>query len=53
MKKFLVMLTIAATLFGFGCGGKKCVFNSQTTPAIYEATFVESSNSGEVMVKAS
>ena len=53
MKKFLAVLTIAATVFGFGCGGKKCVFNSQTTPAIYEATFVESSNSGEVMVKAS
>ncbi len=43
------MLVLALCLAG--CSNK-CDFKKQQTPALYEATFVESSGTGEMMIKA-
>lgn len=43
------MLVLALCLAG--CSSK-CDFKKQQTPALYEATFVESSGTGEMMIKA-
>ena len=49
MRKFLVfMLVLALSLVG--CSNK-CDFKKQQTPALYEASFVESSGTGEMMIK--
>ena len=50
MRKFLV-LTLVLVLCFAGCSNK-CDFKKQQTPALYEATFVESSGTGEMMIKA-
>lgn len=50
MRKFLV-LTLVLALCLAGCSNK-CDFKKQQTPALYEATFVESSGTGEMMIKA-
>ena len=50
MRKFLVfMLVLALSLVG--CSNK-CDFKKQQTPALYEASFVESTGTGEMMIKA-
>lgn len=56
MKRFIASVLIFSTVFL--CAGnlfakKKCESNKNPTPAIYEATFVESSGTSEVMIKAS
>lgn len=56
MKKFVPAVLVFTTVFLFTSGlmaKKKCEPNKNDTPAIYEATFVESSGPAEVMVKAS
>lgn len=50
MRKFLVLTLVLALCFA-GCSNK-CDFKKQQTPALYEATFVESSGTGEMMIKA-
>ncbi|MBR4531099.1 hypothetical protein IKO70_01660 [bacterium] len=50
MRKFLVLMLVLALCFA-GCSSK-CDFKKQQTPALYEATFVESSGTGEMMIKA-
>lgn len=50
MRKFLVLMLVLALCFA-GCSNK-CDFKKQQTPALYEATFVESSGTGEMMIKA-
>ncbi len=50
MRKFLV-LTLVLALSMVSCSNK-CDFKKQQTPALYEATFVESSGTGEMMIKA-
>lgn len=56
MKKIVSALLVFSAVFLF-CDSllakKKCEPNKNETPAIYEATFVESSGTAEVMVKAS
>ena len=56
MKHFIVSILILSTVFlctGNLFAKKKCESNKNPTPAIYEASFVESSGTSEVMVKAS
>lgn len=56
MKYFILAVLIFSTVFLFDLNllaKKKCESNKNDTPAIYEATFVESSGTAEVMVKAS
>lgn len=50
MRKFLVLMLVLALCLA-GCSNK-CDFKKQQTPALYEATFVESSGTGEMMIKA-
>ncbi len=55
MKKFVSAVLVFSAVFLFSTGlsaKKKCEPNKNDTPACYEATFVESSGTAEVMVKA-
>ncbi|MGI6393235.1 MAG: DUF6175 family protein [bacterium] len=53
MKRMLVSLFVIVSLFFASCGSApKCQTNAQPTPASYEASFVESSGTGEMMIKA-
>lgn len=56
MKKILSAVLVFSAVFLFSSNlsaKKKCEPNKNDTPAIYEATFVESSGTSEVMVRAS
>lgn len=56
MTKFVSAVLVFSAVFLFTStisAKKKCEPNKNDTPAIYEATFVESSGTAEVMVKAS
>lgn len=55
MKHFIASILIFLTVFLCvdNLFAKKCESNKNPTPAIYEATFVESSGTSEVMVRAS
>lgn len=50
MRNLLVLMLVLALCLA-GCSNK-CDFKKQQTPALYEATFVESSGTGEMMIKA-
>lgn len=55
MKRFLSAVLVFSVVFLFSStvlAKKKCKSEKKETPAIYEATFVESSGPAEVMVKA-
>jgi len=53
MKKMLVCLTVVISMLFASCGSAPvCNANTQPTPASYEASFVESSGTGEMMIKA-
>ena len=54
MKRMVVSLTMAIAILFSSCGSAPvCNANAQPTPAIYEASFVESSGTGEMMIKSS
>ncbi|HNW15271.1 MAG TPA: DUF6175 family protein [bacterium] len=53
MKRMLVSLTVVISMLFASCGSAPvCNANTQPTPASYEASFVESSGTGEMMIKA-
>ena len=53
MKRMVITLTIAIAVIFSSCGSAPvCNANTQPAPASYEASFVESSGTGEMMIKA-
>ncbi len=53
MKRIVVSLTVAVAMLFSSCGSAPvCNANTQPAPASYEASFVESSGTGEMMIKA-
>ncbi len=54
MKKMIIMFVALTALFFTACkSAPKCEPHTQPTPAIYEATFVESTSTAESMIRAS